>query len=342
MKSITKLNSNIGLSLTNKDIPKINHDEVLIKVYQVAICGTDIHIYDYDDWAKENVKIPLTIGHEFSGHIVEIGKNVKSFEIGDFVTAESHITSNPYSRFTRCGLEHIDNDISCIGVSKDGAFAEFIKISARNVWKPYGNIDKNILTLFDPIGNAVHSIFEWDILGKNILITGAGPIGIISGIICQHLKAKKVILTDKSPYRIELAKKLGLNCIQSDEILKIMKDDKIDNFDIGLEMSGNINALNSMIDVLRPTGKISLLGIFSQKDIHFDWNKVIFKSLEIRGIYGRKIFDTWYKMNDLLLTGLDLSGIITHKYHFTEYEKAFQTMKEKKCGKIILQWGENE
>lgn len=338
MKALTKKFPKKGIWLENVDKPTIGDNDVLIKVSKMAICGTDLHIYLWDEWAKNTIPVGMTIGHEYVGTIVEIGSNVHGFSIGDKVTGEGHTVCGS-CRHCRTGSKHLCKATSSIGVNINGSFAEYVKLPYDNVWKCIDSIDDSVYSIFDPFGNAVHTTLSYDVFGKNVLVTGAGPIGIMAGMIAKHLRAKNVVITDVNPYRIELAKKVGLHVVDvsSSSITDKAKQLNIDGFDVGLEMSGNPFAFNDMIESMAIGGNISLLAI-QKPDVQVDWNKIVFGALNLKGIYGREMFKTWYQMQDLLETGLDLSPVITHTFKFEDFQKGFDLMEKGNCGKIILEW----
>lgn len=338
MKALVKKFDEKGLWLDTVPIPAINSDEVLVKVSKTAICGTDLHIYLWDDWAKSTIPLGMTIGHEYVGTISKVGSNVTNLSVGDKVTGEGHTVCG-ICRDCRTGSMHLCKKTSSIGVNINGSFAEFVKLPKENVWKCIDSVDETLYSIFDPFGNAVHTALSQDLFGKNVLITGAGPIGIMAGMIAKHLKAKNIIITDVNPYRINLAKKVGLNAIDvsSNSIESELTNLSLEGFDVGLEMSGNPFAFNDMISSMNSGGKISLLAI-QNPEIKVDWNKIVFGALTLKGIYGREMFKTWYQMQDLLDTGLDLKPIITHTLSIDDFQKGFDLMELGNCGKVILEW----
>ena len=341
MKALVKDKAEVGLKLKDVDIPKIKADEVLIKVKATAICGTDIHIWNWDVWASKTIKPPMTVGHEFMGEIVEIGSSVKNLSLGDRVSAESHIVGST-SRNARSGKLHLDPDTINVGVNRDGAFAEFLCIPSRNVIKLPGSVDNEMGAILDPYGNAVHAALSFDLVGEDVLITGAGPIGIMSAAIALHVGARKVLITDINDDRLSLAKSVcdveTMNPSKENLKEKMKHMGLKEGFDIGLEMSGSESALDQMIDSMLMGGKVALLGIPSDS-INLDLPKLIFKALTLKAIYGREMFETWYKGLALIESGLDVTNVITHSFHFTEYEKAFELLNAGKAGKVVLNWG---
>tara|TARA_Y100001968_G_scaffold327529_1_gene372760 strand:+ start:123 stop:1148 length:1026 start_codon:yes stop_codon:yes gene_type:complete len=340
MKALVKDKAEVGLKLKDVDIPKIKADEVLIKVKATAICGTDIHIWNWDVWASKTIKPPMTVGHEFMGEIVEIGSSVKNLSLGDRVSAESHIVGST-SRNARSGKLHLDPDTINVGVNRDGAFAEFLCVPARNVIKLPGSVDNEMGAILDPYGNAVHAALSFDLVGEDVLITGAGPIGIMSAAIALHVGARKVLITDINDDRLSLAKSVcdveTMNPSEENLKEKMKHMGLKEGFDIGLEMSGSESALDQMIDSMLMGGKVALLGLPSDS-INLDLPKLIFKALTLKAIYGREMFETWYKGLALIESGLDVTNVITHSFHFTEYEKAFELLNSGKAGKVVLNW----
>lgn len=342
MDALVKKHAKPGLWLEKQPIPEIGKNDVLIKVMKASICGTDVHIYNWDEWAQATIRVPMIIGHEFVGRIVAMGENVKDFAIGDVVSAEGHIVCGK-CRNCLGGRQHLCAHTSGIGVNRNGAFAEYIAVPASNVWLCNPDIPLEYYSCFDPFGNAVHTALAFDVLGEDVLITGAGPIGVMATAIVRRAGARHVVVTDLNPYRLELAKKMGATRVVnvSEERLEdVMKELGMkEGFDIGLEMSGSGKAFAQMLDVMCHGGKIALLGIL-KPDTVIDWNKVVFGGLTIKGIYGRQMFETWYKMTTLIQSGLDLSPVITHRFHYTQFEEAFEVMRSGMSGKVILDWEE--
>jgi threonine 3-dehydrogenase len=342
MKGLVKNSPKTGLSL--KKVPQeklIAPDHVLVKIAKTAICGTDVHIYQWNDWAKDTVPIPLVIGHEFFGHIVELGTQVKHINIGDRVSGEGHVVCG-ICRNCRGGTQHLCPNTIGIGVHRQGAFAEYLSIPASNVIKLPDDIPDSIAAILDPLGNAVHTALSFDCTGEDVLITGAGPTGLMAAKICQHVGARNIVITDVNEYRLNLARKLGIkHAINVSEPLnhkKLMLElNMLEGFDIGLEMSGNPQALNSLHKALRHGANVALLGIFN-KPCSFDFNTLIFKGITLKGIYGREMYETWYKMISMLQSGLDVSPIITHEMELKDYQDGFELLIAGKAGKIILNW----
>ena len=340
MKALVKEKSEVGLKLQEVKTPKIKSDEVLIKVKTTAICGTDLHIWNWDNWASKTIKPPMTVGHEFMGKIIEIGSAVEGLTIGDRVSAESHMVGQ-VSRNARAGKLHLDPDTVNLGVDRDGAFAEFVSIPSRNVVQLPDSVDNEMGAILDPFGNAIHATLSFDLVGEDVLITGAGPIGIMSAAIALHVGARKVLITDINDDRLSLAKTVcnveTLNP-SKENIEDKMKDMGLkEGFDIGLEMSGSEAALDQMIDSMLMGGNIAILGLPSDP-INLDLSKIIFKALNLKAIYGREMFETWYKGLALIDSGLDVKNVITHSFHYTDFEKAFQLLNEGKAGKVVLNW----
>lgn len=340
MKALVKAEAKEGIWLQDVPIPSVGINDVLIRVIRTAICGTDIHIYKWDDWAQKTIPTPMVVGHEFVGEIVEIGSNVNDFHTGQIVSGEGHVVCGR-CRNCMAGRRHLCAHTSGVGVNRPGAFAEYVVLPMPNVWEHHADIDLDIASIFDPFGNAVHTALQFDLLGEDVLITGAGPIGSLAAAVCKHAGARNVVITDVNPYRLALAKKMGATRTVdvSQESLESVKRElhMSEGFDIGLEMSGNPQAFNSMIENLCHGGKIALLGIPSNDTI-IDWNLVIFNMLTIKGIYGREMYETWYKMSVLVESGLDISPIITHHFHFSEFQQGFDAMLTGQSGKVILSW----
>jgi len=320
--------------------PVVLPHHVLVKVDRAGICGTDLHIYKWNDWAKKTIPVPLVVGHEFVGEIVEVGSEVTDFKLGELVSGEGHVVCGR-CRNCMAGRRHLCADTAGIGVTRPGAFAEYIALPQTNVWVHKPGIDLDIAAIFDPFGNAAHSTLSFDILGEDVLITGAGPIGSMSAAIARHAGARHVIVTDFNPYRLELAKKMGATRvvdISKESLKEVQKELGMEEgFDIGLEMSGSPHAFNDMLANVCHGGKIAMLGI-PEKEMPIDWNVVVFNMLTIKGIYGREMYDTWYKMTVMLESGLDLKPIVTHRFGFPDFEEGFQTALKGNSGKVILEW----
>ena len=326
--------------MENVDEPKTGKHDVKIKIYKTAICGTDMHIYNWDEWSQQNVKTPRIIGHEFVGKIVEVGEEVIDARIGDTVSGEGHIVCG-LCRNCLAGKGHLCKHTMGIGINRDGAFAEYLVIPEQNIRKCEPGIDEEIYAYFDPFGNAVHSALSFDLVGEDVLITGAGPIGIMAAVVSNFVGARNVVLTDINDYRLNLAKKMGVKHVVNtsrQNLQEVISQIGLkEGFDVGLEMSGSGKAFNQMINYAVHGGKIALLGIL-KNDTMVDWNKVVFNGLVIKGIYGREMHETWYKMSAMIQGGLDISGIVTHRLDATEFEKGFSIMGSGNSGKVILDW----
>jgi threonine 3-dehydrogenase len=342
MQALVKKERAPGLWLEEVPLPGIGEFDVLIRVLRSSICGTNLHIYEWDAWAQRTVPTPMPIGHEFVGQIESVGSHVADFAPGMIVTAEGHLVCG---RCRNClaGRRHLCDKTSAVGVNRPGAFAEFVAIPQTNIWLADSAIPLDTVSCFDPLGNAVHATLSFDVLGEDILITGAGPIGTLATAIARHAGARHVVVTDINPYRLDLAKKMGATMTvhaENESLMDTMRELGMkEGFDVGLEMSGNQSALNAMLRVMCHGGKIALLGIQSSQAA-IDWDVVIFNGLTIKGIYGREIYETWYKMTMMIQSGLDISPVITHRFPYTGYREAFELMKTGQSGKIILSWAD--
>lgn len=340
MKALVKKFAKPGIWLDDVPVPSISDDEVLIKTHKSSICGTDLHIYKWDDWAQKVIPVPMVVGHEFMGEIAKIGKNVKGFKVGDRVCGEGHITCGQCPN-CRKGKRHLCSNTKGLGVNRHGSFAEFFNIPAENVFPLPDLIPDDIAAIFDPYGNAVHTALSFDLVGEDVLITGAGPIGIMAAAVAKHAGARNIVITDVNEYRLDLARKMGATCainVSKTSLPEIMKTLGISyGFTVGLEMSGNSQAFSTLLESMQPGGKVALLGILP-KGTAIDWDLVIFKMLEIKGIYGREIFSTWYKMTHMLESGLDITPVITHKFPIDDFQKGFDVLLSGKSGKVILSW----
>src|SRR5215813_13732666 len=340
MKALVKAEAKPGIWLQNVPEPTIGINDVLIRVLRTGICGTDVHIFDWNDWARQTITIPMTIGHEFVGEIVETGSNVNDFHSGELVSGEGHVVCGR-CRNCMAGLRHLCAHTSGVGVNRPGCFAEFIALPMTNIWRHDANVDRGAAAIFDRFGNAVHTALTFNVLGEDVLITGAGPIGIMAAAVARHAGARYIVITDLNDYRLELARKMGvdlaLNVKQSmvaDAQIKLaMKE----GFDVGLEMSGSAPAFREMLHNMAHGGRIAMLGIPSG-EIAIDWREVIFNMLTLRGIYGRQMYETWYKMSVLLQSGLDIRPVVTHRFNYRDFEEAFSVMRSANSGKIILNW----
>ncbi len=340
MKALVKAKAEPGIWMDEVPVPEPGPTEVLIKIRKTAICGTDVHIYNWDDWSQATIPVPMTIGHEFAGEIVAVGEEVEDFAPGDRVSGEGHIVCG-HCRNCRAGREHLCRDTKGIGVNRPGAFAEFLVIPEHNAYKLPDDLPDEIGAILDPFGNAAHTALSFDLVGEDVLITGAGPIGIMAGAIAKKIGARHIVITDINPYRLELAEKLGIPHtinVAEQSLGEVMAElDMKEGFDVGLEMSGSPKALADMLDVMIHGGKVALLGIPTE-DVSLDLNKVIFKGLTLKGIYGREMFETWYKMIALLQEGLDLSPLVTHRLSVERFQDGFDVMRSGQSGKVVLDW----
>jgi len=341
MKALVKSKPERGLWMQDVPVPEVKANDVLIKIHKAAICGTDIHIFNWDAWAQKTIKIPMVVGHEFVGRVEKIGSNVHDVEIGELVSGEGHIVCG---RCRNClaGRRHLCKNPKCIGVNREGAFAEYLSIPVTNVWHCDPTIPTDVLACFDPFGNAVHTTLSYDLVGEDVLITGAGPIGCMAVAVAKRAGARYVVITDVNPYRLELASRMEPTMVLDARTQKIedavKQLDMKEGFDVGLEMSGHPEAFKDMLANICHGGKISLLGIMPQTAI--DWDYVVFNGLTIKGIYGREMFETWYKATMLIKGGVDLTPLITHSFDYRDFEEAFEVMRSGESGKVILKWVE--
>jgi len=340
MKALVKAKPEVGLSYEDVPIPAIGRGDVLIKVLRTGICGTDLHIYEWDAWAQTNVPVPLIVGHEFVGKIVELGVDVDDLAVGDLVSGEGHLVCG------RCRNCIAGRRVQCartkgIGVNYPGAFAEYIALPATNVWRHMADIDLDVAAIFDPFGNAVHTALTFPVLGEDVLITGAGPIGIMAAIVARHAGARYVVITDVSDYRLELARSVGITTavdVSRTRIADAMSELGMrEGFDVGFEVSGRASALQEMLANMAHGGKIAMLGL-PNEDFGIDWSHLVMNMTTIKGIYGRQMFETWYWMSVLVHSGVDISPVITHRYPSADYEEAFEAMRIGRCGKVVLTW----
>ena len=340
MKSLVKLKPEPGIWLSDTEKPVMGHNDLLIKINKTAICGTDIHIYNWDEWSQKTIPVPMVVGHEYAGEVVDMGQEVKGFDVGDRVSGEGHITCG-YCRNCRGGRTHLCRNTVGVGVNRAGAFAEYLVIPAYNAFKLPDEISDDLAAIFDPFGNAVHTALSFDLVGEDVLITGAGPIGIMAAAVAKHVGARHVVITDINEYRLDLARKMGATRavdVSKENLKDVMNDlGMTEGFDVGLEMSGVPMAFTGMLESMNNGGKIAMLGI-PGSDMAIDWSQVIFKGLTIKGIYGREMFETWYKMASLIQSGLDLSPIITHHYNIDDFQQGFDAMRSGQSGKVILDW----
>ena len=340
MKALVKAKAERGIWMEDIEVPQIGHNDVLIQIHRTAICGTDIHIFQWDDWAQKTIPVPLAVGHEFSGKIVDLGTDVRGLEVGHRVSAEGHITCG-VCRNCRAGRRHLCMNTQGVGVSRAGAFAEYLSVPAFNVFKLPDTISDDLASVLDPLGNATHTALSFDLVGEDVLITGAGPIGIMAVAIARYAGARHIVITDINDYRLDLARKMGatraLN-VQTESIDDTMRDLGMEEgFDVGMEMSGNPQAFRDMLRTMHHGGKVAILGI-PPSETTIDWTEVIFKGLELKGVYGREMFETWYKMSSMLQSGLNIDAIITHHYDIDEFQPAFELMESGQSGKVILHW----
>ena len=342
MRALVKKYARPGLWLDEVPIPEIGINDVLIRVLKTAICGTDIHIWDWNPWAQRTIPVPMVVGHEFVGQVAAIGSNVHDLQIGEIVSGEGHIVCG---RCRNClaGRRHLCRDTKGVGVNRPGAFAEYLAIPVSNVWHADPKIPLDVLAIFDPFGNATHTALTFEVLGEDVLITGAGPIGIMATAVARHAGARYVVTTDLNPYRLALAKKMGATMavnVKEKSIAQVQQELGMkEGFDVGLEMSGSGAAFRDMIANMCHGGKVALLGLPST-ELAIDWNTVIFNMLTIKGIYGRQMYETWYIMQSMIQTGLDISLVITHRFPIAEFEQAFEVMASGNSGKVILNWAE--
>ena len=326
--------------MTEVDQPGPGHNDLLIRIHKTAICGTDMHIYHWDEWSQKTIPVPMVVGHEYAGEVIEIGQEVRGFAVGDRVSGEGHITCG-YCRNCRAGRRHLCRNTVGVGVNRPGCFAEYLVIPAYNAFKLPDEISDDLAAVFDPFGNAVHTALSFDLVGEDVLITGAGPIGIMAGAVARHVGARHVVITDLNEYRLELARKMGATRtvnVENEKLDDVMGElGMTEGFDVGFEMSGVPSAFRDMLTCMNHGGKVALLGIPPQ-EMTIPWPEVIFKGLVIKGIYGREMFETWYKMASLLQSGLDLSPIITHRYPVDDFQRGFDTMASGQSGKVVLDW----
>ena len=342
MHALVKREARPGLWLEEVPVPEIGINDVLIRVDRTGICGTDLHIHNWDAWAQKTIPVPMTVGHEFVGEIVAVGSNVHDFFPGDIVSGEGHVVCG---RCRNClaGRRHLCKDTQGVGVNRPGAFAKYLALPMTNVWHHAPDIDRDVAAIFDPLGNAVHTALSFDVLGEDVLITGAGPIGLMAVAVVRHAGARHVVITDVNPFRLGLARTMGATVahdVRSGPLADVttslgMKE----GFDVGLEMSGSPAALRDMLEAMCHGGKIAMLGIPTEQ-VAIDWNTVVFNMLTIKGIYGREMYETWYKMTVMLESGLDIRSVITHRFHYTEFEQGFAAMKSGASGKVILDWSD--
>ncbi len=344
MQALVKRHAQPGLWLEEVPLPTIGINDCLIKVLRTGICGTDVHIFKWDAWAQKTIPVPMVVGHEFVGQIVDVGSNVHDFHLGDIVSGEGHVVCG-HCRNCLAGRRHLCKDTKGVGVNRPGAFAEFLSLPQTNVWvhDTHTPIPRDVQSIFDPFGNAVHTALSFDLLGEDVLITGAGPIGIMGVAIAKHAGARYVVITDVNPYRLELAKKMGATVavdVRTQTLTDVQRQLGMkEGFDVGLEMSGNPQAFRDMLASMCHGGKIAMLGI-PEREMAIDWNLVVFNMLTIKGIYGREMYETWYKMTVMLQSGLDISPVITHRFGYQDFQQGFDAMLSGQSGKVVLTWAE--
>lgn len=340
MWALVKEKPEVGLWMKKVMVPDVGNNDVKIKIHKTSICGTDVHIYNWNEWAQQTIHIGQTAGHEYVGEIIEIGENVEGFQIGELVSGEGHIVCGK-CRNCLAGLPHLCKNTMGVGVNRDGAFAQYLVIPAKNVWRCSPNIREELYSCFDPLGNAVHTALTYPLIGEDVAIAGAGPIGMMAAAICRHVGARRVVVTDINDYRLELAKQMGATRVVNvyrENLDTVMKELQMkEGFDIGLEMSGTKSGFNNLINHMKNGGKIALLGLLPS-DAKIDWSKVIFHGLTLKGIYGRQIWDTWFYMDAMLQSGLNIDQVITHRFDVRDYEKGFAAMNSGQSGKVILDW----
>jgi len=341
MKALVKSRREPGLWMEDVPMPETGPNDVLIRIHKSAICGTDMHIWNWDAWSQKTIPVPMHVGHEYVGIIEQVGAEVEGYKVGDRVSGEGHIVCG-HCRNCRAGKRHLCPNTRGVGVNRPGSFAEYLSLPASNLFKVPDGISDDLASIFDPYGNAAHTALSFDMVGEDVLITGAGPIGIMAVAIAKHVGARNVVITDVNPYRLDLARKMGATRavdVSKEKLADVEKElGMTEGFDIGMEMSGNGGAFRGMIDSMANGGRIAMLGIFGE-DVAVDWGKVIFKGLFLKGIYGREMFETWYKMAAMIQGGLDISPIITHHFPIDEFRKGFEVMGSGKSGKVILDWG---
>jgi len=341
MKALVKSERKEGIWMAEVPVPEIGPNDLRIRIRKTAICGTDVHIYNWDDWAQRTIPVPMTVGHEFVGVVEEVGSLVNGFEVGDRVSGEGHITCG-HCRNCRAGKRHLCRNTEGVGVNRPGAFAEYLVIPAVNAFKLPDSIPDEIAAYLDPLGNAAHTALSFDLVGEDVLITGAGPIGIMAAAICRHVGARYIVVTDVNDYRLGLAAKMGADRainVGTTSVREVMKELGMnEGFDVGLEMSGAGSALTTMLETMNHGGRVGLLGI-PPKGVVIDWDHVIFKGLILKGIYGREMFETWYKMASMLQSGLDVSPLLTHRFDVDDFQQGFDIMCSGQSGKVVLDWG---
>ena len=342
MKALVKSRPEVGIWMEEQPVPEIGPNDLLIEITKTAICGTDIHIYNWDEWSQRTIPVPMTVGHEFVGRVAQVGTHAGDFKIGDRVSGEGHITCG-YCRNCRAGKRHLCRNTVGVGVNRPGAFAQYLAIPAVNAFKLPDSISDDVAAFLDPLGNATHTALSFDLVGEDVLITGAGPIGVMAIAIAKHVGARHVVITDVNPYRLDLAKKMGATRavdVRTENLKDVQKQlGMTEGFDVGLEMSGNGAAFRDMLANMNHGGRVAILGI-PPAEVAIDWNQVIFKGLVLKGVYGREMFETWYKMVSMLQSGLDVSPIITHRFPIDAFQDGFDAMRSGQSGKVILDWAQ--
>ena len=340
MRALVKAKAEPGIWMQDVPMPEIGPNDVLIKVRKASICGTDIHIWNWDAWSQKTIKVPMVIGHEFMGEIAKLGTEVTGFQVGDRVSGEGHITCG-HCRNCRAGKRHLCRNTVGLGVNRQGCFAEYVSLPAFNVFRVPKEIPDEIASFFDPLGNAVHTALSFDLVGEDVLITGAGPIGVMAAAISKHVGARHVVVTDLNPYRLELARRMGATRavdVRTQTLGDVMQSlGMTEGFDVGMEMSGNDRAFRDLLAVMNHGGRVAILGI-PPNEVSIDWNQVIFKGLVLKGVYGREMFETWYKMVAMLQSGLDVAPVVTHRFPAARFAEAFEAMRSGQSGKVILDW----
>ncbi|MGZ6078335.1 MAG: L-threonine 3-dehydrogenase [Myxococcaceae bacterium] len=340
MRALVKAKAEPGIWMQDVPVPEIGPNDVLIKVRKASICGTDIHIWNWDAWSQKTIKVPMVIGHEFMGEIAKLGAEVVGFQVGDRVSGEGHITCG-HCRNCRAGKRHLCRNTLGLGVNRPGCFAEYVSLPAFNVFRVPKEIPDEIASFFDPLGNAVHTALSFDLVGEDVLITGAGPIGVMAAAISRHVGARHVVVTDLNPFRLELARRMGATRavdVRTQTLADVMRSlGMTEGFDVGMEMSGNGQAFRDLLGVMNHGGRVAILGI-PPAEVSIDWNQIIFKGLVLKGVYGREMFETWYKMVAMLQSGLDVAPVVTHRFPAAQYTEAFEAMRSGQSGKVVLDW----
>ncbi len=340
MKALVKAKKEVGLWMQDVPVPEVGHNDVLVKVHRTAICGTDVHIWNWDEWSQRTIPVPMTVGHEFMGVIAELGSEVRGLEIGQRVSGEGHVTCG-HCRNCRAGKRHLCRNTIGLGVNRTGSFAEYVSLPAVNIFPLPDAVTDDIASYLDPLGNAVHTALSFDLVGEDVLITGAGPIGVMAASVARFAGARHVVVTDVNEYRLALATKMGATRavnVQKQSVRDVMEElHMAEGFDVGLEMSGNGEAFRGMLDVMNHGGRVAILGIPS-KDSAIDWNQVIFKGLHLKGVYGREMFETWYKMAAMIQSGLDVTPALTHRFAAADFAQGFEVMRTGQSGKVVLDW----